>query len=123
MTSRKDDQTDLRDQVIEGEVNEQFLRRVDHKAEIERKRQASKKYRETFDILRDATVLARQLRRLRELRGLTQAEVAALTGTSQQVISRLERPSYRGHSLSMLRRVVAALEGQLVVEIRPEAAT
>ena len=123
MTSKKDDQTDLCGQAIEEEVNDQFLRRVDHKAEIERKRQASKEYRETFDILHDATVLSRQLRRLRGLRGLTQAEVAALTGTSQQVISRLERPSYRGHSLSMLRRVVVALEGELVVKIRPEAAT
>ena len=123
MTSQRNDQVTLRDQVIEQDVNERHLRRVDLGAEIERKRRASEEYRRTFDILRDATVLSRQLRQLRDLRGLTQAELATLVGTSQQVISRLERPGYRGHSLSMLRRVVAALEGQLIVEIRSDAAT
>ncbi|MBW2075826.1 MAG: hypothetical protein JRI58_13965, partial [Deltaproteobacteria bacterium] len=39
-------------------------------------------------------------------------------GTSQQQISRLESPSYEGHSLSMLRRVAEALGATIHVEIQ-----
>lgn len=41
--------------------------------------------------------------------GLTQARLAALIGTDQGVISRLENAEYEGHSLAMLRRIAAAL--------------
>jgi|APSaa5957512535_1039671.scaffolds.fasta_scaffold403416_1 DNA-binding XRE family transcriptional regulator len=53
---------------------------------------------------------------LREQAELTQAQVAKLIGTSRTVISRLEDADYEGHSLSMLRRVAAALNRR--VEIR-----
>ncbi|MBW1741631.1 MAG: hypothetical protein JRJ42_10950, partial [Deltaproteobacteria bacterium] len=39
-------------------------------------------------------------------------------GTSQQQISRLESPSYEGHSLSMLRRVAEALGATIHVAIQ-----
>jgi DNA-binding XRE family transcriptional regulator len=53
-----------------------------------------------------------QLASLRKSSGISQKELAKLVGTSQQQISRLESPSYEGHSLSMLRRVAEVLGGQ-----------
>jgi len=55
---------------------------------------------------------------LRKEAGLSQKELAQIVGTSQQQISRLESPSYEGHSLSMLRRVAEALDAELHVEIQ-----
>jgi transcriptional regulator with XRE-family HTH domain len=63
--------------------------------------------------------VALQLVALREARGLTQREVARLVGTSQQQISRMESAKYQGHSLSILRKVVAALGGSVRVIIEP----
>jgi transcriptional regulator with XRE-family HTH domain len=62
--------------------------------------------------------LAIQLVSLRKKVGLSQKELAKRVGTSQQQISRLESPSYEGHSLSMLRRVAEVLGGAVRVEIR-----
>jgi transcriptional regulator with XRE-family HTH domain len=53
--------------------------------------------------------VALQIAALREKAGLTQRDLARKLKTSQQQISRLESPSYEGHSLSMLRRVAEAL--------------
>ncbi len=47
---------------------------------------------------------------------LTQAALARRVGTTASVISRLEDADYRGHSLSMLRRIAAGLGKR--VEIR-----
>ena len=52
----------------------------------------------------------------REEAGLTQGQLAKLVGTTQSVISRLEDADYEGHSLSMLRRIAAALNHR--VELR-----
>ncbi len=103
--------------VIKATPNRKHIKDVDLSADIERERTTSKRFRETFDLIRDATIIARQLHALREKRGLTQAQVAELAGTSQQVISRLEHPGYQSHSFSMLRRVVSVLEGHLFVYI------
>jgi DNA-binding XRE family transcriptional regulator len=46
----------------------------------------------------------------RKAAGLTQKQLAELVGTTQQVISQLEDADYEGHSLSMLRRIAAALD-------------
>ena len=61
--------------------------------------------------------VALQLAALREDSGLSQKALAQRVGTSQQQISRLESPSYEGHSLSMLRRVAEALGATLHVEL------
>ena len=55
---------------------------------------------------------------LRKEAGLSQKELAQMVGTSQQQISRLESPSYEGHSLSMLRRVAEALDAEVHVKIQ-----
>jgi len=65
----------------------------------------------------EAWDVALQLASLRKESGLSQKELARRLGTSQQQISRLESPSYEGHSLSMLRRVAEVLGATLHVEI------
>ena len=55
-----------------------------------------------------------------QLNNLTRGRTRCLAhrlGTSQQQISRLESPSYEGHSLSMLRRVAEALGATVQVKI------
>jgi transcriptional regulator with XRE-family HTH domain len=66
----------------------------------------------------EAWDVAIQLVSLRKKAGLSQKELAKRVGTSQQQISRLESPSYEGHSLSMLRRVAEVLGGTVRVEIQ-----
>lgn len=67
-------------------------------------------YEEGLDDLRVAVKLAQ----LREKRGLTQTELAAVVQTSPAVISRLER----GHNVEFktLKKVAAALGARLTVE-------
>ena len=60
--------------------------------------------------------MAQKIYDLREKAGLTQKKLAKLVGTTPSVISRLEDADYDGHSLSMLRRIAAALDKR--VEIR-----
>ena len=54
--------------------------------------------------------------RMRTEAGLTQRQLAQKVGTTASVICRLEDADYEGHSLSLLRRVAAALGKR--VEIR-----
>ena len=51
--------------------------------------------------------------------GLSQSQLAALIGTQQPVIARLENADYQGLSLTMLRRVAAALEQRLELRFVP----
>ena len=67
----------------------------------------------------EAWDVALKLASLRKASGLSQKELARRVGTSQQQISRLESPSYEGHSLSMLRRVADVLGANIQVEIQP----
>jgi len=69
----------------------------------------------------EAWDVALQIAQLREKAGLSQKELAKLLKTSQQQISRLESPGYEGHSLSMLRRVAAALHANVRVVFEPQA--
>ncbi len=61
--------------------------------------------------------VAREIHDLRTDRGLSQKELAALAGTHQSVIARLEDADYEGHSLRMLRRIAAALGAHLSVRL------
>ncbi len=60
--------------------------------------------------------VARKIYNLRQKAGLTQPQLAKLVGTTASVICRLEDADYEGHSLSILRRIAAALDKR--VEIR-----
>ena len=75
-------------------------------------------FAERFAKVGAAWDIALQLAELRQDAGLSQKELARRVGTSQQQISRLESPSYEGHSLSMLRRVAAVLGATVRVELQ-----
>jgi len=75
-------------------------------------------FAERFKKAGEAWDIAIQLSALRSEAGLSQKELATRLGTSQQQISRLESPSYEGHSLSMLRRVAEVLGASLRVEFQ-----
>ena len=74
-------------------------------------------FAERFERAGEAWDVAMQIAALREQAGLSQKDLARKLGTSQQQISRLESPSYEGHSLSMLRRVAEALGATVRVVI------
>jgi ribosome-binding protein aMBF1 (putative translation factor) len=50
---------------------------------------------------------------------LSQSELAARIGSKQPVIARLEDAAYKGHSLTMLQRIAAALEQRLELRFVP----
>jgi len=75
-------------------------------------------FAERFKKTGEAWDVALKLASLRKASGLSQKELAKRVGTSQQQISRLESPSYEGHSLSMLRRVAEVLGASVHVEIK-----
>ena len=77
------------------------------------------KFAGRFEAAGEAWDVALEIARLREEAGISQKDLAKRLGTSQQQISRLESPAYEGHSLSMLRRVAAALDADLQVVFKP----
>jgi len=60
--------------------------------------------------------IARQIFEMRTRAGLSQRDLAERVGTSASAICRLEDGDYQGHSLSLLKRVAAALDRR--VEVR-----
>ena len=80
-----------------------------------------KNFAERFRQAGEAWDVALQIAALRKEAGLSQEELAKRLGTSQQQISRLESPSYEGHSLSMLRRVAEALNAEIRVIFEPKS--
>ncbi len=78
-------------------------------------------FAERFESAGEAWDVALQIVALRDKAGLSQKDLARKLKTSQQQISRLESPSYEGHSLSMLRRVARVLGATVRVIIEPVA--
>ena len=76
-------------------------------------------FAERFEKAGEAWDVALQIAALREKAGLSQRDLARKLKTSQQNISRLESPSYEGHSLTMLRRVAKILNATIRVTIAP----
>jgi transcriptional regulator with XRE-family HTH domain len=66
--------------------------------------------------------LGRQIRELRQKRGLTQAQLARALGTQAPAISRIEDADYDGHSLRILRRVADFFGQNLIVWFEPKRA-
>ena len=63
--------------------------------------------------------IARKIFELRSRAGLSQRELAARVGTSASAICRLEDGDYEGHSLSLLKRIAAALDRRVEVRFVP----
>src|SRR6266581_2635630 len=77
-------------------------------------------FAERFKRAGEAWDVALQIAALRQKAGLSQKDLARKLRTSQQQISRLESPSYEGHSLSMLRRVADVLGATVRVTLAPK---
>jgi DNA-binding XRE family transcriptional regulator len=72
--------------------------------------------------LADATLnaeIAQQIYALRTKAGLTQKQLAALVGTTDSAVSRLEDADYAGHSLKILQRICEALNQRLEIHFVP----
>ena len=63
--------------------------------------------------------IASQLRYLRELRGMRQADLAKAADTQQSVISRLEKSDYAGWGFNTLMKLGDALDARVTVSIEP----
>ena len=74
---------------------------------------------ELLDEERKNAAIARRIVELREGAGLTQRQLAKRADTTASVICKLEDADYEGHSLSMLRRIAAALGYQVEVRFKP----
>jgi DNA-binding XRE family transcriptional regulator len=68
------------------------------------------------EVARSNAVVSQLIYDARTKAKLTQKQLAALVGTTQPAIARLEDADYEGYSLAMLNRIAAALERR--VEIR-----
>src|SRR2546421_11045460 len=66
--------------------------------------------------------IAQQVAAQRKARGLSQAELAALTATTQSAIARLESGG-RPPRIDTLLRIAEALDCELVAELRPRTRT
>jgi ribosome-binding protein aMBF1 (putative translation factor) len=70
---------------------------------------ADPKLAAAFEEELSAADVASQIYNLRKRAGISQRQLAAKVGTTASVICRLEDSDYEGHSLSMLKRIAAAL--------------
>jgi DNA-binding XRE family transcriptional regulator len=64
--------------------------------------------------------IATQIYDLRQLAGLTQAQLAKKVGTTQSAISRLEDADYGKQSLAMLDKIAQALSHRVEVRLVPD---
>ncbi len=76
-------------------------------------------FAERFKQAGEAWDVALQIAALRRQAGLSQKDFAKALKTSQQQVSRLESPSYEGHSLSMLRRIADVLHTRVRIVFEP----
>lgn len=65
------------------------------------------------------SILASQIRVLREERDLSQAQLAEEIGTKQSGISRLENADYDGWSIRTLKKIAEALDVRLRISFEP----
>lgn len=84
---------------------------------------AKPEVRKAYDKLADEFAFLDEVLKARAASGLTQAEVAALVGTTQSAIARLESPS-GGHSPSVgtLQKYARALGCKVEIRFVPDAA-
>ena len=79
------------------------------------------KFRQQFEVERRALGLALKITKLREKKGLTQAQLARLMGTSQQAISRIESGDYERSSMRTLEKIAEATGTRLKIDFIPAA--
>lgn len=80
---------------------------------------------EMRSLVEEATLnaqIAQSIHDARQRAGLSQTQLGKLANTTQSVISQLENADYEGHSLTMLRRIAAALHMRVEMKLVPEPA-
>ena len=75
-----------------------------------------REFRAHYGEERRALQLAMRIAKLREKKGLTQAQLAKLMGTSQQAISRIESGEYDGFTLKTLEKIAEATGTRLKID-------
>ena len=73
-------------------------------------------FRREFQKQRRYLALSMKILKLREKKGLTQAKLARLMGTSQQAISRIESGDYEGFTLKTLEKIAEATGTHLKID-------
>lgn len=95
--------------------------------EIRRRLSEDPDLAEAVDDARFGFNVSEEIFRIRTELGLTQKQLAEKTDTQQSVIARMENADYRGHSLSLLRRIASAtgtrLEVRFVAQQNPAETT
>lgn len=76
-------------------------------------------FRNAFFEAEASSQIARALINLRQMRGLSQKDLADALDTKQPAISRIESADYRGWSYSTLRKVAQVLRARLRIVIEP----
>ncbi len=77
----------------------------------------------SYERARANAEVAQAIYDLRTEARLSQRALAERVGTTASVICRLEDADYDGHSLSMLRRIAAALGHRVTIVFTPEPAS
>ncbi len=83
----------------------------------ERSEWSDKEYRDAYAEAAVEQGIAWQIKTNREIRGLTQKELARSINTKQSSISRMEDPEYGKHSLANLMRIASAFDCALLVKL------
>ena len=74
-----------------------------------------KKFREAFELEYANLVIAEKIAELRHRARLTQEQLARKVKTTKSAISRYENSDYRGHGLTLLRKIAKACGANLEV--------
>lgn len=104
---------------MEGKLNRKHARVVDIDKVIEDECAKSATFRETYEAIEAERNVARALARLRQEKGLSQAEVAKRMHTSQAAVSRAESAEYEGHTWRVIHNYAAALGVAPVLSFAP----
>lgn len=78
-----------------------------------------REYRQKFFLAEASADIARQLIALRKRRNLDQGQLAAMVGTQQPAISRIEKADYQNWSFNTLRKIAGAEDARIRVIIEP----
>jgi ribosome-binding protein aMBF1 (putative translation factor) len=87
-------------------------------AELRNRRMAEPGAREAYHAARLAFELGRTVRRLREQRGWSQAELAKAAGMTQSAVARFEAGG-TVPTLPVLDRLAQAMDAELIVQVTP----
>lgn len=83
---------------------------------VQRMTAGDEEFQQMMEEERIHLLVAQLVHDARVVAGLTQKQLAERIGTRQSAIARLEDADYEGHSLSMLKRVAAALGCRIKLE-------